>query len=62
MVGEDGGKGKRAINEDVKASTVVTTSATTREATVTSQPNITYHTTDLGGVRYVVKPHSPERR
>lgn len=51
-----------AMGRDVQVSTTVTTSATTREATVTAQPNVVYHTHGLGGARYSVTPHPPEKR
>lgn len=50
------------MGENVQASAVVTTSATTREMTVTAQPGVVYHVAELGGLRYSVVPHPPERR
>ena len=40
----------------------VTTTATTREAQVTAQPDVVYKTPALGGARYVVTPHPPTPR
>jgi len=40
----------------------VTTTATTREAKVTGQPGVVYKKPQLGGVRYVVRPHPPTPR